>query len=293
MVEEQNARLSEVVGGLHDGVPQLTGGQALVHPQAISALVGALLHHGDARAGLVHQLPGLVVLHGLDESIAHTHRHIEVVPAPRRALGGNEVVHIGMVDAQHAHLRATACARALDGGTGLIEHIDIAARPRGHRVRAFDLCTARTDAREVIAHATTTAHGFSGFAQGLVDAREAFVVHALDAVAHGLHETVDERRLDIGTSGTHDAPSANSTGMHVGQEQAFVFLAIGFGFHRRQGARHAAEEVFGAGFTSLEVFFLQHIQADGLGCRHVVCTTQVFSLHGANPVDVAGDKTSL
>ena len=290
VVQEQDAGFGEVVGRLHDGVPQLARGQGLVHPQAVGALVGALLHHGDAGAGLVHQLPGLVVDHGLDEGIAHAHRHVEVVPAARRALGGDEVMHIGVVDAQHAHLRTAARARAFDGGARLVEHIDVAARARRHRVRALDLGAARADAREVVAHATTTAHGFGGFAQGLVNAGEALVVHALNAVTHGLHKAVDQRGLDVGARRAHDAPGANGARVHVRQKQGLVLVAFGLGFDRSQRPRHAPEQVFGTGFARLEVFFLQHIEADGLGGRDIVCAAQVFSLHGSNPVDFSCGK---
>ena len=88
-------------------------------------------------------------------------------------------------------------------------------------------------------------------------------------------------------------PAPMAPACMLARNQGLRTFAVGLGLHRCQGARHAAKEVFGAGFTGLEVFFLQHIQADGLGCRHIVCTAQVFSFHGANPVDIAGDKTSL
>ncbi len=110
-------------------------GTVAVHPQPVSALVGALRLQGRARPRAVHQLPRGIGLNGFDERIRHAHRHVEVVPAARRALGGDELLHIGVVDAQHAHLRATARAGAFDRGAGLVEHVDVAAGPRRHGVR--------------------------------------------------------------------------------------------------------------------------------------------------------------
>ena len=262
--QKQDAGLGKVVGRLHDRVPQLARRHGRVHPQPISALVGALRLQGYARPRAVHQLPRAIGLNGFDERIGHAHRHVEIVPAAGRALGGDELLHIGVVDAQHAHLRATARARAFDRGAGLVEHIDVAAGPRRHGMGAFDFSAAWADAREVIAHAATAPHGFGRFAQGFVNAGVAFFVHALNAVTHGLHKAVDERGLDVCARCTHDATGADGTRMQVGQEQGFVFFTQGRGLDRGQGTGHAAVQVFDAAFAGFEVFLAQHIQADGL-----------------------------
>ena len=106
--QKKDARLGEVVGRLHDRVPQRAGLHRGVDPQAVCALACALRDHGRTGGGFMHQIPGFVVLHGLDEGVRHAHRHVEVVPPARCAFGGDELVHIGVVDAQYAHLRATA-----------------------------------------------------------------------------------------------------------------------------------------------------------------------------------------
>ncbi len=147
-------------------------------------------------------------------------------------------------------------------------------------MRALDLRAARADAREVVADAAAAAHGLGRFAQRFVDAGVAALVHALDAVAHGLHEAVDERGLDVGAGGAHDAARADGAGVQVGQEQRLVFLPLALGLDRGQRARHAPVQVFGAGLTGLEVFFFQHIEADGLGGGHVVRASEVFAFHG-------------
>ncbi len=279
VVQEEDAGLGEVVGRAHDGVPQRAGGQGLVDPLAVGALVGTLLQQGGAGAGAVHQVPGLVFGHGLHEVVADADRDVEVVPAARRALGGDEFEHVGVVDAQHAHLGAAPRARAFHGGAGLVEDVDVAARARGQRGGGAHLGAAGADAREVVAHAAAAAHGFGGFAQGFVDAGVAAVVHALDAIAHGLHEAVDQRGLQVGAGRAHDAPRAYGAGLQVGQEQGLAFGAARFGLDRGQGAGHAGVELAHAGLAVLEVFLAQHIEADGLQIRRVLRAAQVFAMH--------------
>ena len=123
-----------------------------------------------------------------------------------------------MVDAQHAHLRAAARARAFDGGARVVEDVDVAARARSERCGGAHHRAARADAREVVADAAAAPHGLGGLAQGFVDAGETVAVHALDAVAHGLHEAVDQRGLQLGAGGAHDAARADGARLEVLQE---------------------------------------------------------------------------
>ena len=264
-IEEQDARLSEVVGRLHDGVPQVTRLDRLVHPLPVGALVGALGQQAHPRAGAVHQVPGLVGLHRLHEAVGHAHRHIEVVPAARRALGGDELQHIGVVDTQHTHLGATPRARALHGGARLVKHIDVAARAGRQRGRGLHVGALGPDAGEVVAHATAAPHGFGGFTQGFVDAGVTPIVHPLDAVAHRLHKAVDQGGLDVGACRTHDAPGADGPRAQVGQETRLVAGPVGLGLHRGQGTGHALVKRLHIGFAGFQVFFAQHVGADGLG----------------------------
>ncbi len=263
-VEEEDARLGEVVGRAHDRVPQLPRGQRAVDPLAVGALAGAFFAQRGAGARRMHQLPRRIVQHGLHEGIGHADGDVEVVPASGRALGGDEVQHVRVVDAQHAHLRAAARARALHRGAGLVEHVDVAARPRSHRGRALHLGTARADARKVVAHAAAAPHGFRGFAQRFVDAGVSALVHALDAVAHGLHEAVDERGLDVGARRAHDAPCPDRAGPQVGEEARLDRIAHLRRLDRGQGTGDAPVEGFGIGLAGLEVLFAQHVEADGL-----------------------------
>ena len=114
VVQEQDARLGEVVGRLHHGVPELARRQGLVDPEAVFAPVGAGGQQGFARHGAVHQMPVGISDHGLHEGVRHADRDVEVVPATGGALGGDELAHIRVVDAQHTHLGAAARAGAFD-----------------------------------------------------------------------------------------------------------------------------------------------------------------------------------
>ena len=282
MVQKQNAGLGEVIGGLHDRVPQLACGQGLVHPHAIRPLVGTVGHDVCTRLRAVHQFPRRVVVQRAHEGIRHADRHVEVVPAARCALGGDEVQHIRMVDAQHTHLGATACAGTLNSGARLVKDVDVAARAGGHAVRALDVGTLGANAREVIAHTATTAHGLRGLAQGFINAGVTAIVHTLNAVTHGLHEAVDQGCLDVGARRTHDAPGANGSGVKVFKEHGLIVFAVGFFFDAGQRAGNALEHVCIAGFAWLEVFFFQHIMADGLNFAvfGVFCGTVAF--HGSS-----------
>ena len=96
-----------------------------------------------------------------------------------------------MINAQNTHLRATAGACALYRGARLVEHIDVAARPRGHGRCAFNSRAAWANARKIVAYAAATAHSFSRLTQGFVDTGKAIGIVALNAVAHWLHKTID------------------------------------------------------------------------------------------------------
>ena len=286
-VQKQNARLGKIIGRAHHAVPQFACGHCQVNPQAVGALERAFFNQRRAGPGLVNQLPGLVVGKRLHETVGHADRHIEVVPAPRRALGGDEFLHIGVVDTQHAHLRTTARAGAFHGRARLVEHIDVAARARRHRSGAFDLGIARADARKIVAHAAAAPHGFGGLAQRLVNAGVTVGIHPLNAVTHRLHKAVDQRGLDGRARRAHDAACADGSGVQVLQKQRFVFRAFCFRLDRGQRPRHPAINIFYTAFTGFKVFFLQHVLADSLGRRQILRPAKWISFHVRIPHEKA------
>ena len=283
VVEKQNARLGKVVGRAHHRVPQLTGGDGLINPLAVGALESALRQQRRAGPFLVDQLPRPVFGQRLHEGVGHADRDVEIVPAPRGALGGDEFVDIRVVHAQHAHLRAAPGARAFNRGAGLVKHVDVAARPGRHRRHRLDLGAARADARKVVADAAAAPHGFSRFAQCFVNAGKAAAIDALDAVADRLDKAVDQRGLNVGARRAHDAARADGARVQVFQKQRLVLGALGGQFDRGQRPRHAAVHVFDAAFTGFEVFFFQHVLADGLGGGQVLRPAEVFTLHVCFP----------
>ena len=224
LIQEQDTRFGKIVGRLHDGVPQFARRHLAVHPLPVGALASTIVKQFPARFGLVHQFPLGIVRHRLHESIGHANRHVEIVPAPWGALGGDELKHVGVVDAQHAHLGAAARPGALDRGTALVKHIDIAARAAGDRMRALDLCPLGTNAGKIVADAASAPHGLCRLAQCLINARITLVVRALNRVAHRLHKTVDQRSLNISAARAHDASGANGSSPQIDQEFLLPFL---------------------------------------------------------------------
>ena len=278
-VGEQDAGLGKVVRRAHHRVPQLAGGQDLVDPQAVAAQVGPLRNQGRARLGAMHQRPVAAGLQRAHEFVADRYRDVEVVPAPGRALGRDEFQYVGVVDAQDAHLGAAPRACALDRGAGMVEHVHVAARSRGERGRGLDLGTAGTDAREVVAHTAAAPHGLGRLAQGLVDAGIAVFVLALDAVAHGLHETVDQRCLQSGARGAHDAACTNGALLEVAGKALLPFGTQRLGFDACQCACDTGEQVLLGHLTGLEVLLPQHVGADGLAGEGGQCPRIGFALH--------------
>ena len=131
-------------------------------------------------------------------------------------------------------------------------------------MRALHFRAVGTDAGEVVAYATATAHGFGRLAQRLVDAGVAVVVEALDAVTHRLDETVDEGGLDVGTGGTHDAAGTDGPRMQVAQELRLPFGTDVLLLDRGQRTGHTGVQVGRGLLVALQVLFGQHVLADGL-----------------------------
>ena len=108
------------------------------------------------------------------------------------------------------------------------------------------------DGGEVIAHPAATAHGFGGFGKRRVNA--GLAVHRFGhRIAHRLHKTVDQCRLDAGACGGHDASGGNETGSQGVQK--FFLPMLGVFFHGGQGTGDPGENGIGVAFLALGVFF--------------------------------------
>jgi hypothetical protein len=110
-----------IVGAGHDLPPQFRRAHLPIDPQSVAAAIRAAADQLRARCRAMHELPCLIGDDGLHERIGGGHREIEVAQVAA-ILGVNERLHVGMIAAQHAHLRAAAGARRLDGFAGLVEH---------------------------------------------------------------------------------------------------------------------------------------------------------------------------
>jgi hypothetical protein len=257
-VEKQHTRLGEVVGGLHDGVPQVAGLDHLVHPQTVVALVG--VGHFRVGLGAVHQFPIGVGGEGFHESLDNADRDVEVVQGAGCALGDDEVFDVGVRDVEHAHLRATAGTGGLDRLADLVEHLHEADRAGGARVGLLDPSALGPDGAEVVAHATASAHGFSGLRGGVHDAD--LVVGADHGIAHRLHETVDQGGGGVGqTGGGVDAPAHHHAEVTLGfVEGGFPLLLVLRGaLDGGQTLGNAAAHVIDRGLSGLGVFLQQNV----------------------------------
>ncbi len=261
-VDEEHARLGMVVGRTHDLVPQLARARLAVDPQPVVAAVGAGRLLRGARLGAVHQLDLAVFLHRAHERIGHTDRDVEVAQLAL-VLGVDEVLHVGVVAAQHAHLRAAPAARALHRFAAAVEHAHVAHRTRRARLRGADPGTLGPDAREVVAHAAAAAHGLGGFGERGVDAGVALFRRG-DRIAHRLHEAVDQGGAERGAGGRIDAAGGDEAAALRIEEARFPQRAQRRRLDRGERTRDARTHVVDAALVAFGVLLQQHLVADGL-----------------------------
>jgi hypothetical protein len=265
-VEKQHAGLGGLVGVAHDRAPQVPRPDRRVDPEPVLAPMRA---GGDLclrRLGCVHQLERPVRLDRLHQRIGHADRDVEVVEPPGLALGADELHDVGVVAAQHAHLRAAPGARALDRGAGLVEDMHVADRPRGRAVGAAHPRAARPDRREVVADAAAAAHRLGRLAEGYVDAGLA-IDRVGDRIAHRLHEAVDQRDLgDARARRRVDPPAGDEALLERLEKHRLparrIVLAGGQspGDARPNRAGHVGSVQIA--LRSLRVFLAQHVEAD-------------------------------
>ncbi len=168
MVDQNEAGLGEIVGRAHDRVEQVAGADGLVH------------FAGEG------QVPILVFLDGFHEGVRDGDRHVEHLQGGIAALGGDELLDIGMRDREDRHLRAAALAGAHDRAAGGIEDLHEADRAGGLRLDAANVITARADGREIKADAAALFLGQGRFRDGAEDALHRVLNRAHHvAVEHG------------------------------------------------------------------------------------------------------------
>ena len=105
-------------------------------------------------------------------------------------------------------------------------------------------------------------------------------VHLRDAVAHRLHEAVDQRGRELGAGGRLDAPGGHEAGVERGGKTFFPLLALLGRLGLGQGARHAGVHGGDAALVALGVLLDQHLFADRLGGQVVLGVRRVGALAG-------------
>ena len=208
----------------------------------------------------MHQLERLVVLDGVHQCIGHADRDVEILQVAL-VLGVDEALDVGMVAAQHAHLRAAPRAGRFHGLAGAVEHAHVGDRPAGAGIGALDLGALGTDRRKIVADAAAAPHGFGGLLQRIIDAGLA-VDDAGDRIADRLHEAVDQRRLAFQPGCRVDPAGRHETVLLRLEEFLFPAGALFRFFGLGQAARHAAAHILDRVFAGLGVFFQQYFGAD-------------------------------
>ena len=240
-VDEDHAGFGEIIGGLHDPVPQVAGLDGVVDLAAET------------------QLPRAVGLHGLHEGIGDQDRKVEHPQAGGVGLGGDEVLDIGVVAAHGGHHGAAAGAGGHDGAAHRIPHVHEGQGAAGVGGDAFHLGAAWADGGEIIADPAALLHGERGLAQGVED--------AVEIVGDGAHdEAVEERHLARGAGAGGDAAGGEEAEVLERREE-FLFPRPGIGLVAGQRAGHAAPRVLDRAVMHGAVAILQAVfhVPDGFG----------------------------
>ncbi len=206
-VDQDEARLREIVGGRHDDVPHAARRQRLVDAAGDEArVVGDVLlgvrplapHElrgvGEVRRlGLEllardreRELPVAILAHGAHELVGDEQREIELAQPAVLALGADEFHGVRVADVERAHLRAAATAGRRHGEAHLVVDIHERQRAGGVGARARHVRPARTQRRELVADA----------AAGLQ--RQARLVHLLQDVVHRVADRAGHGAVDGG-----------------------------------------------------------------------------------------------
>src|SRR5581483_1761162 len=120
-----------IVGRIHDLLPQRARLNCAVHPFAIAALLAFRF----GRRLLMHELPITVDLDRAHEGVGYRHAYVEILEIAA-VLGMNEILDVGMIAAQNAHLRAAPRAGGFDRLAALIEYAHIRHGPARAALRA-------------------------------------------------------------------------------------------------------------------------------------------------------------
>ena len=195
-VQEDDARLAVGPGGVHDLVEQRPG----VFPAA--GLFGAGIDEVIVRAAL----------HRLHKGLGKAHGNVEIRDVGVVFLAADELLDIGMVHPQDAHVGAPAGAALLDGLGGHVKHPHEAHRAGGHSAGGAHRGTRLAQAAEAEA----------GAAAGLVD--EGGVFHGVEDLHHAVADGQDKAggKLAQGPAGVHQGGGIGQKAQAGHQLEKFI-----------------------------------------------------------------------
>jgi hypothetical protein len=178
----------------------------------------------------------------------------------------DEFFDIGMIAAQHAHLRAAPRTGRFDCFAGAVEYAHIRNRAAGARIRTFDQGTLWANGGEIVAYPAAATHGFSRLLQCIVDARFT-VAKAGDGITDRLHKAVDQRRLAIQSCSGINTPSGDKTVLLGKIKLIFILSSLRWLLGLRQATRHTATYIFDRKLARFGILLQQYFDTDLL--RHV------------------------
>ena len=176
-IQEDDARLAVGPCSLYDLVKQLAG----------RTLAARLLGSG------IDEIIILILFHRLHKGFGKANGDIEVGNVGIILFAADELLDIGMIHPQDAHISATAGAALLDGFGSHVEHTHKADRARGHTAGGADGGTCLPQAAE----------GKAGAAARLMD--ESGILHRIKDVHHAVIDGQHEAgaQLTQRTAGIH------------------------------------------------------------------------------------------
>ncbi len=196
-------------------------------------------------------------------------------------LGVDEVLDVGVVTAQDAHLRAAARAGGFHRFAALVEHAHVRHRPARRALGAAHPRALGTDCGKVVAHTAAPAHGLGCFLKRDVD--PGLPVHRLgDRVADRLHEAVDESGLKLRSRGRIH-PAARDEAVFEGFIERRL-PARGILFHRCECARDATPHVLDVLLTTLGVLLQQHVERDLLRRQRELVVVELHTFPDFSPL---------
>jgi len=140
VVDEEDAGLGPIVGRPHDGVPELSGVHLLV------------LFPAPAEP----KPP--VSLNQLHKLICDSDAEIKPSKSPDILFSSNKLLNIWVIDAEYAHLSASAMSARRSCTSDSIEDLDEANRPGGIGLELFNKFSTRSQSTKVVPNSASQTH---------------------------------------------------------------------------------------------------------------------------------------